>query len=693
MEANKQPNKITSFEIEKEKSEGFFYKEGFKEWANIPKFAVITGVNGSGKTQLLKKIYEAIQNPSVSKIKYEDEEGEKYQANEVYYKDAYDRPLLNDNEVQINQLDVEGKTKEDQIKALIQRIKINAQQNLSFVSDIAKVLRRSHGHYEVHYSNGRASVLCRKSEYATIKKVVDFITNGGVIYLVDGVGSYLVDGDGAFLVETLNEVEIIKKFVNITDDELTKYINSLVTDQSNIADMKIFNVFLQYHHDKDSLQSKAYRRIVDNQMTNYESENYINEELKKKFNTAKAPWDVVNGLLDKYEKDPLNKCKFNHRVSAPDESNRSSYNPSFYRSSPDESNGSSNNPSTPPSGIKIKFNQLSSGEQVIFHLVCSAYRGNGGVGGKTKLLLLDEFDAHLNPQMSKMFVDIVENTLVEEFGMQVIMTTHSPSTAAQVPEDKLFWMEEGKILQGQDKKEKMSIIYSLATGFAVEDNTCPFMSYLTDPTKPYYIIVEGYTDILHIKTACKKLGDEYEKLIFNKCNFINLGGTKETYAKTFLENFAFGKKTITILDNDKSGVDLHGELFRNKYKEHKATSYIKQREKDTVGILLKSENATDYQKQIKFGYLPIELMYPKKCLDAFDECNRGFLKEVADFQNVKKFYAKSDTASSVEGCFVVTKEKELKMNFAKAAKNFDKNDFEGFKPTLDLVLKVIEKWD
>ncbi len=34
-----------------------------------------------------------------------------------------------------------------------------------------------------------------------------------------------------------------------------------------------------------------------------------------------------------------------------------------------------------------------------------------------------------------------------------------------------------------------------------------------------------------------------------------------------------------------------------------------------------------------------------------------------------------------------------KLHFAKAAKNFDKNDFEGFKPTLDLVLKVIEKWD
>ena len=34
-----------------------------------------------------------------------------------------------------------------------------------------------------------------------------------------------------------------------------------------------------------------------------------------------------------------------------------------------------------------------------------------------------------------------------------------------------------------------------------------------------------------------------------------------------------------------------------------------------------------------------------------------------------------------------------KRNFANAVKNFGKNDFEGFKPTLDLVLTVIKKWD
>ena len=69
-------NQITKITIPNENT-AFFTGKNFT-WDNIPKFAVITGINGSGKTQLLNKIHEIINNPSAGEITYKDE---KYQAN------------------------------------------------------------------------------------------------------------------------------------------------------------------------------------------------------------------------------------------------------------------------------------------------------------------------------------------------------------------------------------------------------------------------------------------------------------------------------------------------------------------------------------------------------------------------------------------------------------------------------------
>ena len=41
------------------------------EWLNIPQFAVITGPNGTGKSQLLKLIYNTIINDQQEKEKVE----------------------------------------------------------------------------------------------------------------------------------------------------------------------------------------------------------------------------------------------------------------------------------------------------------------------------------------------------------------------------------------------------------------------------------------------------------------------------------------------------------------------------------------------------------------------------------------------------------------------------------------------
>lgn len=106
---------------------------------------------------------------------------------------------------------------------------------------------------------------------------------------------------------------------------------------------------------------------------------------------------------------------------------------------------------TPISGIyelklqsKLSLDQippgdLSSGEKMLLLLVLWLYNSQHH-GRFPRLLLLDEPDAHLHPSMTRQFLDVVREVLVEKYGVRVIMTTHSPSTVALAPKGSVFEM-------------------------------------------------------------------------------------------------------------------------------------------------------------------------------------------------------------------------------------------------------------
>ena len=172
----------------------------------------------------------------------------------------------------------------------------------------------------------------------------------------------------------------------------------------------------------------------------------------------------------------------------------------------------------------------------------------------------------------------------------------------------------------------------------------------------------------------------------NKCNFIILGGTKGINTQAFINNFAEKRKTINIFDYDASGKKLFDEIFKHTYQ--KENIYIKQINHNNIGIMLKSENITDYKKQIDCGYIPIELMYSKSKIN-------NLVKKVENAGGIGRYYWNSDKADSlsIDDCFIISNKEDEKLAFANEVKNFDSDDFKGFKPTLDLVLKVIEKWE
>jgi predicted ATPase len=82
-------------------------------------------------------------------------------------------------------------------------------------------------------------------------------------------------------------------------------------------------------------------------------------------------------------------------------------------------------------GEVIELSALSSGEQVIFGMGTWLFGADESLG-KPKLLLLDEPDAHLHPAMTKRFLATLEDVLVNEHGVGVVLTTHSPTTVALV---------------------------------------------------------------------------------------------------------------------------------------------------------------------------------------------------------------------------------------------------------------------
>ena len=131
------------------------------------------------------------------------------------------------------------------------------------------------------------------------------------------------------------------------------------------------------------------------------------------------PWDILNRILEE--------ARFPYRATSPD-----SVHPLA-----DFTLGLV---STSEPGLEIRISDLSAGERVILSTIMWMFRSRHQ-RSLPRLLLLDEPDAHLHPSLARQFLDVIQNVLVEEYGVRVVMTTHSPSTVALAPEGSLFEMQ------------------------------------------------------------------------------------------------------------------------------------------------------------------------------------------------------------------------------------------------------------
>jgi energy-coupling factor transporter ATP-binding protein EcfA2 len=322
-------------------------------WDNVPPLAVLTGLNGAGKTQLLELLaykLTALIHPQLG-------------------------PLTN------VKLTISGDTFGiDEVAYLPSAWNVTGAQALG----IADLQQFKAGFYQQLRSR---ETINSEAKRARIERLL-------------GVSVDKID---------------LEKFVELLPDDF-----AFMLEESNVAS-GLTHVFLAYR-----------LRVM--------------EELERGVPAADipakigpAPWDVVNETFQAAE--------FPYRVPSPLQTKIVDMYQLYFIE--------------PNSGLKLRAHDLSSGEITLLGLVLWLYKSQHH-GGLPRLFLLDEPDAHLHPSMTRHFINVIKEVLVEQYKVRVILTTHSPSTVALAPADSIFVMSKTKprIAPSKSKADTIGLLTS-----------------------------------------------------------------------------------------------------------------------------------------------------------------------------------------------------------------------------------------
>ena len=258
------------------------------------------------------------------------------------------------------------------------------------------------------------------------------------------------------------------------------------------------NDFNQYRNDRDG-SSHPYWTV---------------EEFKTRF--GPPPWDSLNEFLRLV-------LDGKYHVLPPILKNRGGYEARLRRED----------------GKEIEPSFLSSGEKALLWLSLCIYSANSRlVGSIPRLLLLDEPDATLHPQMIQK-LHIALDTMARQFGCDILFTTHSPTTVAlfngpiyRVAEDELVLVNRdvaiGELLVGVDQ---VSIHYSNRKQVYVEShNDAELYSTLFRLLKQWNKAASSHISLSFIAAAPK-----LSVSLIRQTLDATLGALDEQVVNTFIE--------------------------------------------------------------------------------------------------------------------------------------------------------------
>jgi AAA15 family ATPase/GTPase len=273
-----------------------------------------------------------------------------------------------------------------------------------------------------------------------------------------------------------------KDIVDLSDDDIVKvdFEETLITS-GDIFNNKIELIFFSYQ-----------KRRKQNDMAFFHKERYseVNDSISDSEFGLKypSPVKIINDLLSKYG----SKYYF-------EEPHLKDFN---------ENNRTRLSLKNRNSGITIPPQDLSSGESVIIDLILKLFQAVYFDKNLSfpDLIIMDEPDAYLHPEMSKLMIEVLKDIFVDKYGIQIIFTTHSPSTVAMAPDDCIYELKNspGTSLKQISKDHALKVLLENIPTLSI-DYKNHRQVFVESPTDSYY-----YQSIFNkIKVATKPPFDLY----------------------------------------------------------------------------------------------------------------------------------------------------------------------------------------
>lgn len=206
-----------------------------------------------------------------------------------------------------------------------------------------------------------------------------------------------------------------KSVIGLTEDDFGS-ANPAAWDDIGVFQQSFGRLFIAYRDTKlanDLAEFQAYKGD--------DTAQFLDADTFRKLHGG-APWDFVN--------DAVAAAGLDFRINHPNLNEYAPFHPQLTKIS---------------NSVTIQFSSLSSGEKVLMAFAFCVYYASDKrqLATPPKLLLLDEVDATLHPSMSQTLIETISRSLIQAYGIKVIMTTHSPSTVALAPESAVHLMTPG----------------------------------------------------------------------------------------------------------------------------------------------------------------------------------------------------------------------------------------------------------